>query len=147
MKRYNLNFEGYWREDNFSGVPSSSGVYSFMECKYDPYNKSVSLKRLLYIGKADDLNDRINNHDKIDQMKRSLSPGNELCVNISKVSTDIDRIENALIYHHKPPFNDQLKNSFNYDTTTISNSGRYSLLTQLFTVYKTTSSIYSRRIY
>lgn len=136
-KTINLAYEGYWRERNFNGVPAYSGVYTFMECKLNS-DDTVTLINILYIGKADNVKERVQKHDKLDVMKRSLSYGNELCINCAPVSgTDQDRAEAALIYKHKPPFNDQLKDWFNYDTTIISNSGRYSLLERLFTVIRT----------
>lgn len=70
-------------------------------------------------------------------MKRSLSFGNVLCVNVvNVVDPDKSRAEAALIYKHKPPFNDTLKNSFDYDKTSINNSGRYSLLIENFTIVR-----------
>jgi len=147
MRNYRLNYEGYWREENFNSVPTSSGLYTFMECTHNKTNNTVSLLKILYIGKADDLRSRITGHEKLDEMRKSIRTGNELCVNIAAVNQDIDRIENAQIFHHKPPFNQNLKDSFNYDTTAILNCGNYSLLNQSFTVYTSPSKIISRRIF
>lgn len=140
MKVFKLNYEGYWREKNFPFLPSKPGVYTFMECRYSPLGETVDLVRILYIGQADDLKERINGHEKIALMKRSLKPGNELCLNLSIVNDERDRIENALIYHHKPPFNEMLKDSFNHDKTSIFNLGNYSLLSQAFTVARSLPS-------
>lgn len=133
-----LSYDGYYREPNFSSIPSISGVYSFFECRYNMIGGTVTLLRLLYIGQATNCRDRIMNHDKLDEMKRKISFGNQLCVHVAAVKEqDKDRVENALIYEHQPPYNDLLKNSFNHDTTTIVNSGCYSNLKANFTVYRT----------
>ena len=135
MKVISLNHEGYWREVNFSGIPYYSGIYVFQECKYNPITKSVELKEILYIGQAENCNDRIINHEKLNEMKKYISYGNDLCVNVAKVSEpDKSRAEAALVYKHKPRFNDKLKDYFSYGSTTIYNSGRYELLVPSFTV-------------
>lgn len=136
-KRITLNYDGYWRENNFLSVPKTSGVYTFFECSYNADKKTITLLRTLYIGQAEDCYTRITSHDKIPALKKSLTPGNQLCVHIAEVlAVDKDRTENALVFYHKPPFNDKLKDEFSYDETTISCSGRYGLLTQNFTVQK-----------
>jgi hypothetical protein len=59
-----LNFTGYWREPNIGGMPGCSGIYGVYACTYDAYAKSVSLQRLLHIGEAADIHDRVANHEK-----------------------------------------------------------------------------------
>lgn len=136
MKTIKLNYEGYWREPNFNGVPVYSGVYSFYECKFNA-DKTVTLVNLLYIGQAKNCRERVVGHNKLDEMRSSLTTGNVLCVHTAPLNElDKDRSENALIYHHQPPFNDLLKDSFNYDTTSIMCGGRYNLLSQNFTVQR-----------
>lgn len=134
-KSINLKFEGYWREKNFSGIPSYSGIYVFQECKYNPSSNSVDLIKILYIGQAVNCHERVINHEKIYEMKRYISYGNELCVNVTNIiDPDKSRVEAALVYKHKPRFNDKLKDYFTYDSTTIINSGNYRLLESQFTV-------------
>lgn len=134
-KTINLTFEGYWREKNFSGIPNYSGIYVFQECKYNPTTNAVDLIKILYIGQAENCNKRIINHEKISEMKRYISYGNELCVNVANIiDPDKSRAEATLVYKHKPKFNDNLKDYFAYDRTTINNSGKYELLISSFTV-------------
>lgn len=52
MKKINLDFDGYWREINKNSIPSKSGVYCVYSCVYNSSNKTVSLKKLLYIGES-----------------------------------------------------------------------------------------------
>lgn len=141
-KTISLTYQGYWREPNFKSAPQYSGVYTFIECRYNPVSDSVTLVKILYIGQADNIRYRVLNHDKLTEMRKSLSYGNQLCIHCAPIenytySPDKNRAEAALIYKHQPPFNDRLKDRFAYDATTISNSGRYSLLVQNFTVYRT----------
>jgi len=143
MKTISLTFDGYWREVRFSSIPAFSGVYAFQECTYDPVSKTVSLKRILYIGQAVNCRERIQRHELLVNMNRYIAYGNVLCVNVANVSgANKDIAEAALIYKHQPPFNTLLKDSFDYESTTINNSGNHSLLLSSFTVYKTQKSLY-----
>lgn len=65
-KTFNQEFEGYRRELNKSGLPTESGVYVVQSCTYNKETKKVSLQKLIYIGKADNINDRVNNHEKLE---------------------------------------------------------------------------------
>lgn len=69
-KTISLNFGGYWREVAISGLPAESGVYCVYTCVYNKENKTVSLKKLIYIGESEDVKKRISNHEKWDQWKQ-----------------------------------------------------------------------------
>lgn len=146
MRSYNLNFNGYWLESAFSSVENCSGIYVFQECYYDYSTNTVSLKRILYIGQAKNCNERICKHDKIPEFKKGISQGNQLCITYCKCeSNDLDIIENALIYYYKPPYNDNCLDTFEYETTSIICTGRYSLLRQSVNVYTKLSNLIFRR--
>jgi len=92
---------------------------------------------LIYIGEADDVNQRIKSHEKWPEWKYSLGGGEELCFSFAHLeSTYRERVEVALIFKHKPPVNDDYKDSFPFDKTTILISGATELLFQIFTVEK-----------
>ena len=55
----------------------------------------------------------------------------------SFLKTDRDRVEAVLIFQHKPPENEEYKNSFPFDRTTISLSGKTKFLNAHFTVERT----------
>lgn len=136
-KTFSVDFEGYWREPNISGVPSKSGVYCVYACTYNSAAKTVSLGKLIYIGEAGNVNERVAEHEKWPTWKKHLKSGQEICVSFGYVqSSDRDRVEAALIFKHKPPVNEEYKNSFPFDTTTINTSGRNALLSESFTVYR-----------
>ena len=64
--------------------------------------------------------------------------GNELCFSFGYVeSQNRKRVEAAFIFKHKPPENDEYKNEFPFDNTTIKSEGRTALLSTNFTVYRT----------
>jgi hypothetical protein len=98
----------------------------------------VSIHKLIYVGEAADVNDRIANHEKYEDWLEYVQQGNELCFSFGSIgSTDRARAEAAVIFKHKPPENVEYKNSFPFDKTTMSLSGKTSLLDTYFTVYRT----------
>ena len=135
MKIISLNFEGYWREINKSFIPEKSGVYCVYACAYNASEKTVSLRKILYIGESENVRNRISNHDRLSDWKKLLYSGETLCYSFAFVSaTDRLRAEAALIYRHKPPCNSEYVYGFPFAETTIKTSGRNDLLLSEFTV-------------
>lgn len=136
-KNYNLNFEGYWRARNKSGLPAQSGIYCVYASTYNAGNDTVNLNRLLYIGEADDVRLRIAGHERWTDWEKKLQVGEELCFSAALVSpmTDRQRAEAAMINHSKPPCNIEYVNSFPFDTTSIMTGGKNAELANSFTVY------------
>ena len=141
-KTYKLEFDGYWSEPNISGLPAKSGIYCVYGCTYNATSKTVSIKRLIYIGEAENIQTRVANHEKWDQWRRYLKTGEQLCFNAALISgnTDRQRAEAAMIFKHKPPCNTEYVNSFPFDQTTIHTSGRNALLYPYFKVFRTPAS-------
>ena len=135
---FKTEFKGYWLEEDISSIPNQSGVYCVYECTHNKDKDSVSLHKLIYIGESGDVNDRIQNHEKLEDWKTHVADGNELCFSFSYVESDNrDRVEAALIFEHKPPENSEYTNSFPFDKTIISLSGKVALLNTNFTVERT----------
>ena len=125
IKSYSLNFNGYWREINKNGVPSVTGIYLVYRCVYDAQRNTVGLKEIIYIGQAENVHDRIANHDRLNDFKARLQRGEELCYSVAEVSSsDLDVVENALIFAQKPILNDKLKDSFNHGAVIVKVDGR-----------------------
>ena len=125
VKAYSLNFNGYWREINKSGIPSKSGIYLVYRCVYNENSNTVGLKEIIYIGQAENVHDRIANHDRLNDFNAQLQRNEELCYAVAVVpSSDLDVVENALIFAQKPILNDSLKDSFNYGAVTVKVDGR-----------------------
>ncbi len=114
MNKYELNFNGYWIDSRISGMPKTSGVYLVYRCTYD--NEGVSLKELLYIGQAENLYEKISNHEKKELFEKQCKSGETLCYSVAKVPPDnLNIVENALIFAQKPQLNTEYKDRFLYD--------------------------------
>lgn len=106
MKEYKLIFQGYWRDVNKDNIPTKSGIYMVYRCDYDKSSDTVGLKEIVYIGKAENLNERLANHKLLDNYKGRLTKGEELCYAIAFLNNDdLLDAERALIYAQKPPLN------------------------------------------
>lgn len=124
-KTFNQEFKGYRLESGLNSLTTDSGVYGVYRCIYDKDANTVSLKQLIYIGKANDLNDRLNNHGDKDDWKSYLKTGEVLCFNYSLVNTSYnERVEAALINSNQPPENIEYRNSFPFEKTTVICSGK-----------------------
>jgi len=137
-KTITVEFDGYWRDENKGGIPVESGVYCVYECTHNVSEKTVSIHKLIYIGEAEDVKSRVVNHEKYNDWLKHVRRGNKLCFSFGGVgSTDRARAEAAMIFKHKPPENDEYVNSFPFDRTAMSLSGKTTLLSTYFTVNRT----------
>jgi excinuclease UvrABC nuclease subunit len=137
-KTITVEFDGYWRDENKSWLPASSGVYCVYECTHNVPANTVSVHKLIYIGEAGDVKSRVANHERYKDWRKHVGRGNELCFSFGGVETaDRPRAEAAMIFKHKPPENDEYVSSFPYDMTTLSLSGETDLLSRYFTVSRT----------
>lgn len=136
VKSYALEFDGYWRQPNVGSLPGKSGIYGVYACIHDSAQGTVSLQRLLYIGEAANVRDRVMNHDRWQDWKRKLKVGETICVNAAPISPDADRqrAEAAMIFKHKPACNTDYVDTFPFDTTSITTSGKNALMQAAFTV-------------
>ena len=129
MGKYNITFKGYRRDKNKDGLPMFGGVYLVYCCTYNKEPHTVTLHKLIYIGKAINIHDRIVNHDRYEDFKKQLGEGEELCYSYSSISpNDMDVVENALIFMQKPVLNETLKDSFNYPDSQFNIEGACTLL-------------------
>lgn len=102
----------------------------------------MTLNRLIYIGEAENIRDRVQDHEKWSRWRRELRVCEELCFNAALISPAADRkrAEAAMIFEHKPPCNEEYVNNFPFDTTTITTRGTNALMKSQFTVYPTPST-------
>lgn len=129
MKCYNINFKGYRRDCNKATLPRYSGIYMVYRCTYDLTTNKVTLIEIIYIGKAVDLWDCINHHDKHIQFQETCASGEEICYAYANVSMDdLDIVENALVFAQKPRLNSDLVDSFNHESAGFLVEGRCALL-------------------
>lgn len=136
-QEYHLNFEGYWRDVNINGLPKASGIYCVYCCTYNNEQKNLSIRELIYIGEATDINDRITKHEKWEDWEKRLKSGECICFSYAKIDrTNRERCEAAMINKHKPPINTEYRDNFPYDDTTIELEGKTSLLHDDFKVIR-----------
>jgi hypothetical protein len=140
-KTINLAFKGYRREVNIGGLPKISGIYTVYVDTYNSSLDTVTLHKLIYIGQAEDINDRIANHEKWAEWRKYVGKGQELCFGYAEIANpDRERAECALIFHHKPPCCEQCTSSFDYDETTVISTGRHEFIDSPITVKRTPSN-------
>lgn len=129
MEKYNVTFKGYRRDENKKGLPSYGGIYMVYCCTYNEEDRTVSLRKLIYIGKAINIHDRVNNHDRYDDFIKRLKKGEQLCYAYASVSpSERAVVENGLIFMQQPELNDDLKNTFNHSDSEFNIDGRCALL-------------------
>ncbi len=131
---YHLEYDGYWREPNCGGIPNQSGIYCVYASTYNTSSQTVTLHKLVYIGESENVRERIEGHEKWSDWRRHLQSGQQLCFSYAPITGERERAEAAMIYRHKPPENTEYVDTFPYDRTTITTSGRNALLEQHFTV-------------
>lgn len=126
---FNLTFKGYWRDCNRHRIPHVSGVYIVYNCTYNATEDTVLLNKILYIGKSVDINERLASHTNRDSFLKACGSENNLCYSFAEVNeSDLDLVENALIYAQQPPLNDVLKDKYNYPESEFHIEGRCALM-------------------
>lgn len=120
---YQLDVQGYYKDQSRIGFPQSSGIYFVYRGIYIPHLKTVTLMELLYIGETENLYDRHNEHDKRNEFLARLQEGEELFYSFALTESlsneQRKKVEAALIYELCPPLNVQNVDSFIYDEITI----------------------------
>jgi hypothetical protein len=134
-KTFNQKHEGYWSESNKVGLPKGSGVYCVYECTRNAEEKKVTIHKLIYIGESDNVNGRVDDHEKTKDWKKHVRSGNTLCFSFTSVDDDYrERVEAAYINHHKPIENKEYVDNFPFPKTHIDTSGANILISNSFTV-------------
>ena len=85
-----LSIDGYWRNVNKIALPNFGGIYFVYECTFVEYNKSVNIRRLLYIGHSKNINKSLTNHELFQEWTSQLEEGNELCYGVTEVDGDME---------------------------------------------------------
>lgn len=135
LNAYGLSLDGYWLARNCGVMPHCAGIYFVYVCRYNSQSNTVILRRLLYIGQACDVHDRLANHEKMNMWHRYCGLGETICFSMAVVPTlRLDVCESALIRRHQPPCNTEYRNYFPHRPTTIRLSGDTALLDTEFRV-------------
>lgn len=129
MEKYNILFNGYRRDVNKAGLPTYSGIYIVYRCIFNEEKQTVSLKELLYIGQAKNIQERISTHDKRQEFMDALIGDEQICYSYAEVKEqDLNTVENALVYAQKPRLNKDLIDSYKYEPAQFNIEGKCSLL-------------------
>lgn len=137
-KTINLEFSGYWLEEDKGSIPAKSGIYLVYVCRYNEERDSVTLDKLIYIGEADNVQDRIDDHEKWPKWREYVPKGSKICFSFAGVTNpDREHAEAALVYYHKPPCNTEYVDSFPFEDAIVKSMGRCALLSSPITVYRT----------
>lgn len=129
IKTFNQEFKGYRLESDTDSLSTNSGVYGVYRCNYNKEKETVSLIQLIYIGKADNLNTRINKHEKWDDWKKYLKAKESICFCYTFIDKDNnERVEATLINSNQPPENTEYKKSFPFDKTIVNCSGNHQFI-------------------
>ncbi|MCK4643366.1 GIY-YIG nuclease family protein [bacterium] len=135
-KTITINFDGYWRDVNKNSIPNKSGIYCVYECTHNRDKENITIHKLIYIGEAGKVRDRILGHEKREKWLQYVGKGNVLCFSFGDIDNEADRerAEAAVINKEKPPVNEEYKNNFPFDSTTIKLTGEITLLHNNYTV-------------
>lgn len=120
---FQLDIQGYFRDQSRGGFPHSSGIYFVYRGVFVPHLKTVTLIELLYIGETADLNQRHNEHHKRDEFITKLQEGEELFYSFALVENLTHkqrlRIEATLIYELRPPLNVRNVETYDFGRTIV----------------------------
>lgn len=129
MNAYQMTVDGYWVENGRLCMPHTSAVYFVFTCRYNTFTNPFALRRLLYIGQAVDVQERLSCHEKLSLWRQYCGPGETICFAMAEVpAVCLDVCESALIFKHQPPCNLALTQSFPHRPTTIWLEGKTELL-------------------
>ena len=136
MQSFNIKIEGFWRDERKRGIPSYSGVFFVYECKYDRAPGTISLLLIIYVGEAENINERIADHPRYQEWKSFLREGNELCFSAANVPVaHRTQVKAAFIHRFQPIANKDYKDEFRFEDTTIQATGMTNLLLSNFIVF------------
>ncbi len=138
MVTVNLNFDGYYSDAQFPlDKFAKSGVYAVYVAVENP--ETINIRRLIYVGEAEDVSDRIVKHERKEDWEKKLKNGESLWYSIALVNAyDRKRAEAAVINHHSDiikEFNIEYIEHFPFpDTEIIITGNRNKFLDTKFTV-------------
>ncbi|HBQ95752.1 MAG: hypothetical protein C7B43_16600 [Sulfobacillus benefaciens] len=135
-QRYAVQFDGYCPDPE--DTPDASGIY-VVYTGHEIDEDVVRLRKLLYIGEADDIRDRLTHHERLKDWLVYLRRDEQLWFSFAliPITSTRMRVEAAEIFRHKPICNTEYKNKFPFDLTEIVNRGTHEYLDDTFIVSRT----------
>lgn len=110
----------------------SQGFIVSILCTFNQTEKSVSIRKLIYIGESADVRHRLATHNKLDDWNRHLQRGETLCYSVATIpESNRVRVEAALISKVTPPENSEYTGDYPYLRTTVHLTGQHARLTRI----------------
>lgn len=127
--KISLVMHGWFKEAKTSGLPDETGLYLVFG-GIPLENGNAHIKHLIYIGQAQDIKDRIADHEKKPKFKDKLAEGESLyyyCVYLK--NKDLDESEGAMIKYfnrYADIINEKCTESFTskYDVINVTLTGK-----------------------
>ncbi len=85
-----IDFDGYWVDEDKDYIHKNSGIYCVYTCIHHKVNDKVDIRALIYIGEADNVRERIFNHEKRNRWLEYVGKGDVLCFSFGDVDP-VDR--------------------------------------------------------
>jgi hypothetical protein len=134
-KEFQINVNGYWREQNKSELPITSGIYCVYTCILDGNQGEVEVSRLIYVGSAENVNEKISKAEELSQWESYLSGGEQLAYTFGAVDSKfMERCASAIVFIHRPPANNGHSKKFSFEPTLIVLSGVTPFLRTIFLI-------------
>ena len=106
VKTYNLYFKGFWIEGKTEGVQDDPGIFLVYSCKLDEKENRVGIREMLYIGKAANIKDGINDKLLINDLRSSLLSEEKLCFAYAIAPfEELSKIQTILAIIQDTPYN------------------------------------------
>lgn len=122
MIEFNLNIQGYYRDEVRSRFPNIACIYFVYRGVLNIEDNTCLLKELIYIGQTSDLKERFSEHEKREDFLSLCEKGEMLFYTYAEIKGDESirkRIEATLIYELCPQLNVQGIVKFEYPVTKI----------------------------
>ena len=125
-KKIPLLFHGYYK--SLDDIPEKAGVY----CMYSVHKGKIKPSGApLYIGESENIKERLSDHEKIDEIKKSLKDSEEICFSYA-VTAERLSAEQALIYKVQSTYNTEYKDKYDGEAVSISISGEHEGMANMY---------------
>lgn len=135
---YTLEFTGYVGEDELHTLPEKSGIFCVYEAQQPAQMPYMLMERLLYIGEAGNIRHRLLNCELMSIWQFSIKARHKLAFSYAQVdSFNRLRVNAALVFYHKPPYNTEYLDHFPFYPTIVRSRGDTAFLDTMFSVVRT----------
>ena len=130
-----IKFSGYWSEYNRGLMPRRPGVFCVYRACFDDQSKTTTMRELLHVGAASNVNECLVDHAQIDRWRVCLMPTESLSFSFGSVALpDLAACELALVMRHRPRCNTEVPAVYPFGRVALKLTHRTPLLHNRFTV-------------